>query len=304
MRIQLGSKLALASLAFVGAALLTPAHAAANTAPVISGTPAPSAMAGQLYTFQPTASDADGNALVFSVTSKPAWARLDKATGRFYGTPSNGQAGVYELIEISVSDGMARAKLAKFAITVAADAKLGQAPTISGTPVTTATVNKAYSFKPSAFDMDGDALTFSITGRPAWATLNKQTGELTGTPLATQVGVYAGVEISVSDGVTRTKLPKYSITVNPDMPVAKSAALSWTAPSQNTDGSALTNLSGYRIMYGTQPGAYTSSITLNTVGLTSYLVENLAAGKYYFALISLTSGGVDSSSSAEVSVTL
>src|SRR6185503_2538544 len=121
-----------------------------NRAPVISGAPASAVMAGQTYSFQPAASDADGNALTFSVTSKPAWARLDQTTGHFYGTPTSAQIGVYEEIEISVYDGTVRTRLPKFSISVNANPALGSAPTISGTPVTSAVAGNAYSFQPSA----------------------------------------------------------------------------------------------------------------------------------------------------------
>jgi len=303
MQIQIASKpLFIAGLVLIGAAFYVPAHAATNTAPTISGSPAPTVMAGQMYTFQPSAQDADGNPLLFSVTSKPVWARLDKVTGRLYGIPTNAQAGVYEEIEVVVTDGLSRTKLPKFSITVSADPRLGIAPTISGTPLTAITANHAYSFKPTAMDMDGDVLTFSMTGRPKWAVLNKQTGELTGTPTADQVGVYSNVEIAVSDGITTTKLSKFAITVSPDVPVTKSVTLSWLAPSQNVDGSALTNLAGYRIVYGTQSGNYSMSVAVDTVGLSSYVVDNLNTGKYYFALIARNSAGVESAPSSEVSV--
>ena len=302
---HLGTKLLIAGAAFLGAAVLTPAQAATNSAPTISGSPAPTTVAGQMYSFQPTARDADGNFMFFSVTSKPAWARLDWRTGRFYGTPTVSQTGSYEEIEITVTDGRARSKLQKFSITVLPDAKLGNAPTISGAPLTSATVGKSYSFKPTAFDMDGNVLTFSLTGRPAWATLNKQTGELAGTPTAAQVGVYPNVQIAVTDGTTQVQMAGFSITVNPAAVVTtKSVSLSWTPPTRNTDGSALTNLSGYRIVYGTQAGTYTQSVSLNTVGLTSYTIDSLNAGKYYFAMISRASDGTESSPSAEISVDL
>jgi hypothetical protein len=308
MQIKIGSSITqLASLAFIAAAAISSQASAAtvqNHAPMISGSPTSVVTAGTMYTFQPNASDADGNSLVFSVTSKPAWARLDRATGRFYGTPTNAQAGSYEEIEITVSDGMSRTKLPKFTITVNSDAKLGQAPSISGTPATTATANKPYSFQPTAMDMDGDALTFSITGRPAWATLDKKTGRLSGTP--TQAGTFTGIEISVSDGITRTQLPKFAVTVNPAAVVAttRSVTVNWLPPTANTDGTALTNLSGYRILYGTKPGEYTQSVSVVTVGLTSYTVENLPAGKYYFSMTATSSAGVESAPSTEMALDL
>ena len=86
--------------------------------------PATAVTAGTTYNFQPSASDADGNKLTFSVTSKPAWARLDRATGHFYGTPFGGfknsglgrEEGIDELlsytetktIHIMLGDGAAK----------------------------------------------------------------------------------------------------------------------------------------------------------------------------------------------------
>ena len=55
-------------------------------------------------------------------------------------------------------------------------------PIIAGTPVTTLAAGSFYSFTPTAGDPDGDALTFNATNVPAWATFNKATGALTGTP--------------------------------------------------------------------------------------------------------------------------
>src|SRR5690348_9234476 len=43
-------------------------------------------------------------------------------------------------------------------------------------------------------------------------------------------------------------------------PVTATAALSWVAPTQNSDGSQLTNLAGYNIYYGTDPSALTQTI--------------------------------------------
>jgi hypothetical protein len=306
MQIKIGSGISqIATLAIAAASFGFSTQAAAvtvgNHAPVISGQAPASVMGGQTYNFQPTASDVDGDTLVFSVTSKPAWARLDKATGHFYGTPTNSDVGSYEEIEISVSDGVTRAKLPKFAITVSANPLLGQAPSISGTPVTTGTVGTAYNFTPNAMDMDGDALTFSITGRPAWATLDKATGRLYGTPAV--AGTYSGIEIAVSDGKNITKLPKFSIAVAAAAVTTRSVTLSWMPPTTNTDGSSLTNLSGYRIMYGTSPGQYTTSVNVS-LGLSNYTIDSLNSGKYYFAIVAKNSNGAESDASAEVSTTL
>jgi hypothetical protein len=82
------------------------------------------------------------------------------------------------------------------------------------------------------------------------------------------------------------------------------ATLSWTAPTENTDGSVLANLGGYIIHYGTVANDLTSSITISNPGVTTYVVDNLAAGTYYFTLSATTTGGVRSVDSNEAAVTI
>ncbi len=87
------------------------------------------------------------------------------------------------------------------------------APVISGTPAATVAVNNAYSFTPSASDVDAaDTLTFSITNMPAWASFNTSTGALTGTPTAADT--FSDIMISVSDGTSSASLVAFSITVS------------------------------------------------------------------------------------------
>jgi hypothetical protein len=89
-----------------------------NSAPKISGTPPASAVVNKSYSFQPTASDANGDALTFKIVNKPGWAAFDTKTGRLYGTPSSTSTGSYSNVTISVTDGKATASLAPFTIKV------------------------------------------------------------------------------------------------------------------------------------------------------------------------------------------
>src|SRR4051812_12862295 len=66
-------------------------------------------------------------------------------------------------------------------------------PTIGGTPSTTATVGSTYRFTPTAKDPEGARLYFGGSSLPAWATLDRATGKLTGTPKT--AGTYAGISI-------------------------------------------------------------------------------------------------------------
>lgn len=96
--------------------------------------------------------------------------------------------------------------------------------------------------------------------------------------------------------------PKRYATVTPDPTVpAGAATLSWTPPTQNTDGTSLTNLAGYRLSYGTSATALTSTIQIANPGTSSYIVSNLAPGTHYFAVRAYNSAGVESSNSNVVS---
>jgi hypothetical protein len=167
-----------------------------------------------------------------------------------------------------------------------------RAPTISGIASPNATVGEAWSFTPSASDPDGDALTFSIQNKPDWAAFNATNGRLSGTPQPGDVGLFGNIRISVSDGTATATLSAFEISVNQSN--NGSITLSWTPPSQNTDGSPLTNLAGYRIYYGTAPGNYPNQIVIDNPGLSTYVIEDLSPGTYYFVSTAVNSQGVES----------
>lgn len=137
-------------------------------------------------------------------------------------------------------------------------------PVISGTPSTNVLQGTAYRFQPTASDPDGNTLSFSITNRPAWASFDAATGTLSGTPGPADVGTYANIAISVSDGQSSAALPAFVIAVQ--ALATGSATLSWTPPTTNTDGSVLSNLAGYQVYWGTASKNYSSSVQLNNAG--------------------------------------
>lgn len=167
-----------------------------------------------------------------------------------------------------------------------------QVPTISGSSPAAVNAGTAYNFVPAATDADGDALTFSIQNKPEWATFVAATGQLSGMPDAAEVGTYSNIAISVSDGKASGTLGPFSVTVS-----ALSngrVTLSWTAPTENTDGTALTDLAGYKIRYGTSAGSLTNTIDVSTAGISTYIVEDLAPATWYFAVAAVTAAGVES----------
>lgn len=49
--------------------------------------------------------------------------------------------------------------------------------------------------------------------------------------------------------------------------------LSWEAPTENTDGTPLTNLAGYSVHIGTQPGVYDTEIPIPNASATSETLQ-------------------------------
>ena len=273
-----------------------------DTPPAISGTPAGTVQAGSAYVFQPTASDADGDTLSFSIIGLPSWASFNPNNGFLSGTPAEADVGTDTGIEISVSDGTDSTSLPPFSITVETAIVPNTPPTISGSPTTSVTAGSAYAFQPAASDADGDSLTFSISGQPAWATFDSSSGELAGTPGDADVGVYANIVISVSDGTDSSSLPAFDISV--DAMSLGSTTLNWTPPTLNEDGTALTDLAGYRIYWGTTPGDYPNSLTINGTGQTTAVIDNLAPGDYYFVMTAFNSADEESRYSGILSRTI
>ncbi|MGB5261570.1 MAG: putative Ig domain-containing protein [Gammaproteobacteria bacterium] len=302
---------------------VAPASAPVNKAPVISGSPIRSVVAGKAYSFRPTASDADGDLLWFTITGKPSWASFNNWNGRLYGTPGARHARTYRNIAIAVTDGKGTKALPAFSITVTAapapapeptsasasvpapapaPAPINNAPTISGSPARSVVAGTAYSFRPTASDAEGDRLTFSISGKPAWASFSSSNGRLSGTPGAGHVRTYRNIAIAVTDGKGTKVLPAFSITVDP-APVAVGAfTLTWTAPVARADGSplSLSEIKGYRIHYGSTAGNYPNVFDVRDGSAVKATVNNVPAGTYRVVMTTYDSNGLESANSPVV----
>lgn len=176
------------------------------------------------------------------------------------------------------------------------------APSIGGTPQLSVVRGSPYAFTPTAGDPDGDALVFSVTGLPSWAVFDANDGTLSGTPVQSDVGVYADTTISVSDGQDTSSLAPFAITVTD--PGIDSATLSWVAPTTDADGSPLNDLAGYVVYWGTSSGSYTQSAEIDNPGLTRFVLTGLAPGTYYFTIAAADLAGNQSAYSNEFSATV
>jgi hypothetical protein len=85
------------------------------------------------------------------------------------------------------------------------------------------------------------------------------------------------------------------LVVGARMAEAQPLTLAWD-PSKDTD------VTGYTLAIGSQPGQYTQQIDVGVT--TEYTFASLAAGTYYFAVRAYSAGGLSSGYSNEVSATI
>jgi len=103
--------------------------------------------------------------------------------------------------------------------------------------------------------------------------------------------------VAVSDGWFLGADTVSAVTVADDdapAPALGSATLRWTPPTEREDGSALNNLAGYKVLYGLDQTDLDHVVVLDNPGLTSYVVDNLYPGTWYFALTAFDTEGRES----------
>ena len=121
--------------------------------------------------------------------------------------------------------------------------------------------------------------------------------------LLQSVGIFAAFTLLLAGCNDQSASPATSATA---APVSRSATaeLSWEAPTTNTNGSALTDLAGYRIYYGENRTRLSQAVEIKTIGVQTYVIDNLSAGTWYFAIMAVTSAGTESRLSDIVSLNI
>jgi hypothetical protein len=131
--------------------------------------------------------------------------------------------------------------------------------------------------------------TGSVTPRLTWST----------TPAATSCtasGGWSGTK-AASGAQTLTAITgstNYTLTCSWG---TGSATVTWAAPTQNTDGTSLTNLASYKVMYGTSSTSFTRTATISDPAARSTVLGSLSPATWYFKVRAVNSAGVESADS-------
>ncbi|WP_386067933.1 putative Ig domain-containing protein [Tahibacter sp. UC22_41] len=152
--------------------------------------------------------DADGDALTYTITTAPTHGTLSGTAPNLTYTPSAGYAGS-DSLAFTVNDGFTSSAPATVTITVT---QTNRAPVITSPPVTQATTESAYRYDVIASDPDvGDVLGYTLPLAPTGMTVNATSGRIDWT-----------ADPTMADGVA---LPNTQCRLPPVVP----AALPFTA---------------------------------------------------------------------------
>ena len=207
-----------------------------NNPPVLSPVGNKSVNEGQALSFTISATDPDGDTLIYTTNNLPSGASFNGNTKTFAWTPTNNQAGTYSNITFQVSDGI---DIDSVSITITVG-NINRSPVLNSIANITVSEGVTITLSPTATDPDGDALTYTYSG---WMTSNSYTTNYNDSGTHT-------VTVTVSDG-TLTDSQDVTVTVSDinrppvldqisDITVSEGATITLSPTATDPDGDALT----------------------------------------------------------------
>ena len=154
------------------------------------------ATVGQAFSYQfseATFADADGDSLSFTAEGMPAWLSFNAQTRTFSGTPGEDDVTLSPIIiTVMAIDGVGATASASFGLNVPAQESDRNSPPVASRALDDQSARAGqtftYQFSANSFtDPDGDSLTYSATGLPAWLRFTPATRTFSGTPTAADV---------------------------------------------------------------------------------------------------------------------
>lgn len=183
-----------------------------NNQPKIVSTPDSSAVKNQLYSYQVVVKEFDsGDQLTFSLLPpKPSWLNINSSSGLISGTPGINDVG-NSTVTVKVDDNNGGTDTQTYPLTVIDS---NTPPVITSSPITEAREGSPYSYQVEADDPDlGDVITYSLTVKPSWLSINPSSGLINGTPGIEDVGDTT-VTVRVDDNNGGYGTQTYSLTVS------------------------------------------------------------------------------------------
>lgn len=293
--------------------LLAGAPRAEAASPVLTVPGAQSVTEGDPLSFDVSATDADGQTVVLSASNVPTGASFTdhhNNTGTFSWTPGFDQAGFYQVFFLA-DDTFGGTSSGSVQVEVV---NANNPPVLDFIADRSVEQGTTQFVSLSGSDPDGDALSYTASGLPAYATLTDfgdGTGALTLAPtLATPIGSTV-VTISLSDGIAQTSqnvtlTVTGSLTASPpslasigNQTVAEGQVAHVSVSATDPDGDALTwsvALPGFATLtpVSNAPGAATASLDM---------APGFCQSGAYPATVSVNDGSAQATESFTITVT-
>ncbi|MCA9398380.1 MAG: hypothetical protein KC618_01440, partial [Candidatus Omnitrophica bacterium] len=177
-----------------------------NQAPVLVAIGNKSVDENQLLQFTISATDPDNNPLTYSASNLPSGTLFNPSTRTFTWTPDYDDAGTYNTVTFTVSDG----SLQDSEIITITVNDVNRAPVLDGIGNKTVTEGQALSFTITGSDPDNDSTAFGIVNAPAGSSFDTNTGAFSWTPSSVTT---ENVTFSITDG-SLSDSEQISIQVN------------------------------------------------------------------------------------------
>jgi hypothetical protein len=140
----------------------------------------------------------------------------------------------------------------------------------------------------------------SCVASSGWSGTHSTMGTLSVSPAAT------ATYIMTCSGEGGTASDSVIVTVNEPTSSGRDINLSWVAPSEREDNSALSmsEISGYKIYYGTTQGEYSNSIDVSDGTAEGYTITDLPSGVYYIVVTTIDTDGRESGFSGAININI
>ena len=195
------------------------------------------ATVGEAYVGQVTATAGDDATLTYSLVGAPAGMTIVATTGVISWTPT---AAGNQVVTVVVTDGALLSDTKDFTIVVAAR----DAPVLDGIVNQIAYYGEEYTYTAVATAGTSPDLTFSLTEKPVMMIINPDTGVITWTPIAAQIGYsLVTVKVTADDGLFDDV--SFIIEVKEPVVIPLTATIVYGADHSYTNG--ITYVRGYDV---------------------------------------------------------
>jgi YD repeat-containing protein len=149
--------------------------------PYLLGTPPLEVRVGDLYLYQPAATDPDGDVLSWSLLEGPPQLAVDPRTGRVLWPATAGDLGDHA-VAIVVADPAGNTAEQRWTVTVLSDAP-NRSPVFVSLPSRSAVAGQAWNYPAQATDADGEVLTYTLQEAPPGMGEDPSSGLVTWSPV-------------------------------------------------------------------------------------------------------------------------